>query len=95
MSLETLVKTFTSPVAIFLVMALAILWLVREYHRLTGENKDLYNRIIRYLELRSAATKRMIADKLLARRIRILEKRLVLIWFNIEIEILEVRSNGS
>ena len=56
MSLESLVKIFTSPVAIFLVMALAILWLVREHHRLTGENKNLYNRIIRYLELRSAAT---------------------------------------
>ena len=58
MSLSNLESMFTSQVAIFLVMALAILWLVREYRRLVRQNEDLYNRIIKYLELKIAKTER-------------------------------------
>jgi len=56
--LSILEKMFTSPIAIFLVMAVAIIWLARENRRLAADNKGLYDKIIHLLELRIAKDER-------------------------------------
>ncbi|MBA7645178.1 hypothetical protein ES703_52931 [subsurface metagenome] len=58
MPLSILEKVFISPIAIFLVMAIVITWLVKEYRRLKAENKELYDKIIHLLELRIAKIER-------------------------------------
>lgn len=59
MLLDYLVKIFTSPVAIFLVMSLVILWLVRMYMRKDRQLDELYRKTIRYLELKLDAAEKL------------------------------------
>jgi len=59
MFLDSLVKIFTSPVAIFLVMSLAILWLVRMYLAKDRQLDELYQKTIRYLELKLEAAEKL------------------------------------
>ena len=47
-------KILSSEVALPMVIALGVLWLVRELNRLRRQNEALYEKLIRYLELRVA-----------------------------------------
>jgi len=51
--IEFLVEIFSSPWAIPLMLSFAILWLVKQNRRLRAERDALYERLIRWLELRN------------------------------------------
>jgi len=52
-SIEFLEKVFSSPWAIPIVLSSAIVWLVKQNRRLRAERDALYERLIRWLELRN------------------------------------------
>ena len=52
-SIEFLVEIFSSPWAIPLILSFAIFWLVKQNRRLRAERDALYERLIRWLELRN------------------------------------------
>lgn len=51
--IEFLVEIFSSPWAIPIVLSMAIIWLVKQNRRLRAERDALYERLIRFLELRN------------------------------------------